>query len=491
MSDECGISKVDIPAASGVSGQSWSAKKLFGLLAVFGPAAIVASVSIGAGETIVVVRAGAWAKYGLLWLVLLSCIVKGIFVTYLLGRYTAVSGENIGQRLVRLPGPRGWFLITIIVLELVGAPLAWVPIAKPCGDLFHFLFQGFLPQVVSEGIWENIITSVFIALALTMGLRLSFERLEKQQLVICGILVVGTIIGTLMVRPDLGEAFKGSVRFGYLPDFPSWAPADAVKNTWLTMSTAFAYVGGSVMGYIVYANWVGIKGWGLAGHEKIDAIRRRASTRDRIDYLPEDPGAVSRLRLSMSPVRWDVGMGAVALFIVTSAFLMSGAAVLYPLETEFEGWSLLTEQRHVWSRINPALVWVYYICIISALWGTLQAFPEIYGRVIHEFFGAIWPDRRWDRLKIQRVVCVYIFVTTLLIVWSKVKFDILTQIAGFCLSNLPVAMVMFAALHLNAKLPRVYQTRPLIMVGGVISALILTFFAVISGWGLVSKIFGV
>ena len=111
--------------------------------------------------------------------------------------------------------------------------------------------------------------------------------------------------------------------------------------------------------------------------------------------------------------------------------------------------------------------------------------------MIHEFFGAIWPDRRWDRLKIQRVVCVYIFVTTLLIVWSKVKFDILTQIAGFCLSNLPVAMVMFAALHLNAKLPRVYQTRPLIMVGGVISALILTFFAVISGWGLVSKIFGV
>ena len=53
-----------MPPPSGVFAQPWSLKKIIGLLAVFGPAAIVASVSIGAGETIVVVRAGAWARYG-------------------------------------------------------------------------------------------------------------------------------------------------------------------------------------------------------------------------------------------------------------------------------------------------------------------------------------------------------------------------------------------------------------------------------------------
>ena len=86
------MDKIDIPPVTGVFEEPGSRKKVFGLLAVFGPAAIVASVSIGAGETIVVVRAGAWAGYGLLWLVLLSCLVKGVFVTYLLGRYTAISG---------------------------------------------------------------------------------------------------------------------------------------------------------------------------------------------------------------------------------------------------------------------------------------------------------------------------------------------------------------------------------------------------------------
>ena len=66
------IGTVEIPPATGVFGQPWSMQKLLGLLAVFGPAAIVASVSIGAGETIVVVRTGAWARYDLLWLVLIS-----------------------------------------------------------------------------------------------------------------------------------------------------------------------------------------------------------------------------------------------------------------------------------------------------------------------------------------------------------------------------------------------------------------------------------
>ena len=127
------IEKIDIPPVTGPYNEPWSIKKIIALASVFGPAAIVASVSIGAGETIVVVRAGAWAGYNLLWLVLLSCVVKGIFVTYLLGRYTAVSGEYIGHRLVKLPGPRGWLLIAIVILEMVGAPLAWVPIAKPCG----------------------------------------------------------------------------------------------------------------------------------------------------------------------------------------------------------------------------------------------------------------------------------------------------------------------------------------------------------------------
>lgn len=483
------IEEIDIPPVSGPFADPWSLKKIIGLAAVFGPAAIVASVSIGAGETIVVVRAGAWAGYDLLWLVLLSCVVKGVFVTYMLGRYTAVSGEYIGHRLVKLPGPRGWLLIAIVLLEMIGAPLAWVPIAKPCGALLHFLFKDGLSTSISQPVWENLITSCFITFALLFGLRLSFENLEKQQLIICGILVVGTIVGTLMVRPDFGKAIVGSLRFGHLPDFPEWTPKDAVQNPLLTMATTFGYVGGSVMGYVVYANWVSIHRWGLTAHQNIDAIRHRATERDKIDYLPEQPEQIRRLRKILAPLRWDIGMGAVVLFIVTGAFMLSGAAVLYGLENSFEGWSLLTDQASVWQNIHASLVWVYYICIIVALWGTLQALPEIYARVIQEFFQAVWPTREWHYDTLRRWICLYIFLTTMVIIWLNIPFDILTQIAGFILANFSIALMMLAALYLNFKLPAAYRTRPFMFIGSLISAAVLVIFAGISGWGLCVKLF--
>ncbi len=484
------MDKVEIPPVTGVIAQPWSLRKLVGLLSVFGPAAILASVAIGAGETIVVVRAGAWSGYGLLWLVLLSCIVKGVFVTYLLGRYTAISGEYIGHRIVRMPGPRGWLLMVFLIVEMFAAPMGWVAISKPCGDLFHFVLRGVLPASIAEIVWENAIASCFIGLALGLSLRLSYARLEKQQLAICAILLVGTIAGTLMVRPDFLEAIVGTFSFGKLPDFPPWASADAIKHPMLTMATAFGYVGGSVMGYAVYAHWVGLHRWGLTDHREIDTIRRHAAARDRIDYLPDDPEQVRRLRRLCSPLRWDVSMGALVLFIVTAAFMLSGAAVLFPLQTRFEGWSLLTNQAHVWSNIHPSLVWIYYICVVAALWGSLQALPEIYARVTQEFLQAIWPASTWRYRRIKGYICLYIFTVTMVLVWLDIPFNILIQVAGFLFANFAIALIMLAALYLNFKLPRAYRTRVPMLVGSIGSAAILVLFAGISGWGLIKKLFG-
>jgi Mn2+/Fe2+ NRAMP family transporter len=485
--------KVEAPPPDKVFTQPWSLRKVGGLLAVFGPAAIVASVSIGAGETIVVVRAGAWAGYGLLWLVLLSSVVKGVFVTYLLGRYTAVSGELIGNRLARLPGPRGWLPLSLLGLELVAAPLAWVAIAKPCGSLLLFMLRDLLPSSVSSAVWENLFATGLILLAVTLGLGISFRNLEKQQVAICCILVGGTLIGTLIVRPDFWQALAGSLQFGRLPPLPAWAPDEARNHPFLMMATTFGYVGGGVLSYVVYANWIGLHRWGMTGHDEIEAIRRHAASRDTVDYLSEAPEHVRQMRQSLSPLRWDVGMGAVVLFIVTAAFMVSGAAVLYPLLqggrlAGFQGWSLLTDQAHVWRAIHPALVWVYYITVIAALWGTLQALPEIYARVTQEFFQAVWPKRTWDYAPLQRVLGAYIFVVTTFFVWRNYAFDTLIQIASFLLANLAIALAMIAALILNFKLPSAYRTRPWMLAGGVASAAILVLFAAISGWGLAVKV---
>jgi Mn2+/Fe2+ NRAMP family transporter len=64
--DDTPISQITVPDAEGVYAEPWSVSKVGRMMRMFGPAAIVASCAIGAGETIVVVRAGSC--YSAAWL---------------------------------------------------------------------------------------------------------------------------------------------------------------------------------------------------------------------------------------------------------------------------------------------------------------------------------------------------------------------------------------------------------------------------------------
>jgi hypothetical protein len=510
------VEPITIPEPTGVLAEPWSFGKICRMAALFGPAAIVASVAIGAGETIVVVQAGSWASYNLLWLVLLSVLVKGVCVTYLLGRYTAVSGEPIGQRLVHMPGPRGWMLLAIVVLELGATGPLWAAIARPSGDLMFHLFEraatlaGFAFGSGPDGgeklslwglaaaTWKSLFATAFVLAALMLSLGISFKWLERQQVIICGILVLGTVAGTVMVRPDLWAALVGSLSFGQFPkEIPPWAPSAARDYTVLTMTTTFGYVGGSVMTYIAYGDWISLHGWGLCGHPQIDAIRSRAAAGSPRDYLPSDPAQAGRLRRLVAPLRWDVGLGSLVLLIVSFSFMMAGAAVLYPLLASgqvpsiFGEWSLLTDQAYIWQTIHPALVWVYYVCVLAALWGTLQAYPEIYARVTHDFCAAIWPKFRMPYHRLQLGMCLYIFVSAVPLLWIDVNFATLTAIVAFLATNAGVALAMVAALYLNFQLPPLYRTRGWMLAAGIVSAIVLVAVSAISGWALVGRLAGV
>jgi hypothetical protein len=421
-----------------------------------------------------------------------------------MGRYTAVSGELFGPRVVRMPGPRGWLLITIIVLELGAAGPLWAAIARPSGDLMYFLLERLVtaPNAnvaagllgISADVWKALLGTAFVVIALVLGVGVSFASLEKQQVIICGILVGGTIIGTLMVRPDYLDALIGLLRVGYVPPIPKWAPSD-VRLQWpLTMTTTFGYVGGTVMCYVAYANWIAVHGWGLCGSRDIEAIRRRAAEGTPSEYLPNDRREANRLRSLLQPLRWDVSFGAIVLLIVSASFMLAGAAVLYPmlqsgqLKSAFEGWSLLTEQGTIWAQVHPALVWVYYICVLAALWGTLQSYPQIYARVTHEFLAAIWPERRIAYGKLQFAICIYVFMATMCLVWSDVNFATLTAVVSFLATNAGIAVAMLAALYLNFQLPPLYRTRWWMLIACVLSAAVLVMVSIISGWELIRSV---
>ena len=66
--------------------------------------AVAASI-VGTGELIQTTSLGAKAGFSLLWLILLSCVIK-VFVQVELGRYAITHGKTTLAAFDSLPGPR-------------------------------------------------------------------------------------------------------------------------------------------------------------------------------------------------------------------------------------------------------------------------------------------------------------------------------------------------------------------------------------------------
>ena len=234
-----------------------------------------------------------------------------------------------------------------------------------------------------------------------------------------------------------------------------------------------------------------MRGWGINSHPKIDEIRQRADRAPRIDYLPDDPEQASRLRTRLMPLRWDVGMGAVVMMIVTGTFLTAGATVLFPRQEAVGGsWELLTKQASIWRQIHQALVPVYYVMVLMALWGTLASVPEAIARVAHDFLSAIWP--RFERFPIRRLqglIVSWFFATSVVWTWSGVTFDLLTQTGAFLTVSLGLLVVFSCVLYLNMTLPHRYRPRWWVTDGGVVSAVVLLLCTLGGAVGLARKIF--
>ncbi|MDP6152277.1 MAG: hypothetical protein QF785_02785, partial [Phycisphaeraceae bacterium] len=78
------------------------------MLRFFGAGAIIASVTIGSGETLFASRGGAIFGYALLWCFVGGAIMKGVQV-YTGARYMTLTGQHPIAAWMHLPGPRGWF----------------------------------------------------------------------------------------------------------------------------------------------------------------------------------------------------------------------------------------------------------------------------------------------------------------------------------------------------------------------------------------------
>ena len=188
-------------------------KTLRSSLTYMGPGLILAASIVGTGELINTTSLGAKAGFTLLWLILLSCVIK-VFVQVELGRYAITHGKTSLAAFNTLPGPRFgaswicwlWLLMMLATQAQIAAmegtvgqaahmafPAASDAMARAIGQL-NAGWGAFLADR-EEYIWAALTTLAAIALLLSGG----YKRLER---------VTTILVAAVNYQRQISEVFQ-------------------------------------------------------------------------------------------------------------------------------------------------------------------------------------------------------------------------------------------------------------------------------------------
>jgi len=281
-----------------------------------GPGLILAASIVGTGELINTTGLGAKAGFLLLWLILLSCVIK-VFVQVELGRYAITHGKTTLAAFDTLPGPRvgaSWICwLWLIMMLTTQAQIA--AMEGTVGQAAHMAFPRASQAMAStagsivpawgeylatreEYIWAGITSLAAILLLLSGG----YRRLEKVTTVLVAAVNFFQVITVQWTRfritlPDLEQGLKFT--------FPATALALAFS--------AFGITGVGASELVAYPYWCIEKGYA-----------RSAGTRSG------DENWARRARGWIRVMQLDAWFSMIVFTVATVAFYLLGAAVLHP-----------------------------------------------------------------------------------------------------------------------------------------------------------------
>ncbi len=361
---------------------------------VFGPGAIIASLTIGTGELIFSTRGGALFGYNILFLFTVISILKWALV---LGtaRHMVLTGVHPFQRMMDLPGPRGWVPIMFFVLAAICMPI-WVS--------FHSGVLGNLTSWVSgtesyfrggaDFVWGALILTSLLLLSATEG----YTVLERVQIAIVAALIVCAGISLVLYNPDWLAMLKGAV-IPPIYEYPDWIgkyPKIADQPVWVETTRYVGVIGGAGYDYLAYTSFLREKHWGNAGAEP--------ATPQELEVIAADP---------MHPVRrWlrapyvDCSISFIIVVAFSAVFVASGTIVLAPEHKIPDEKNLLNLQAEFVVGLSPLLLPLYIAGAFMTMLGTLYGTLEVAHTVLNEMARSVndeWAERHQRRLKFSTV----------------------------------------------------------------------------------------
>lgn len=301
-----------------------------------GPGILLAATSIGASHILMSPEAGARFGHQLVWLVVLTHVVK--YQAFACApRYVAARGESLLDAYARAPGPKGWAIwmgLIDMIIQAIGLIAALVG-----------LTGAFLVASLGGGVagWSLLLTAALLAL-LRWG---RYASLRVVNLLLMLALAIGTVAAFTAAAPPVGTLVRDALR----PSLPD--------GSLLLVCAVLGFMPTSVAVSIWQSLWALEQGRFASGPGDSDATR------------------LARLRRGLADLRlgYLLSAGLAVLFVAL------GASLLLPRGLVPEGPDvavvlarLYTESLGAWS--GPLFLTLAFFALFSTCYTMMDGFPR-------------------------------------------------------------------------------------------------------------------
>lgn len=349
-------------------------------LAVFGPGAIMASLTIGTGELVFSSRGGALFGFGILPVFVGVLLLKWVLV-FVAARHMVLTGAHPFERYRELPGPRGWMLVIFLLVAALCIPV-WVGFhSTVIGNLIASL-TGALgePGSTADALWGACVLASALLLAVLGG----YSTLERVQIGIVTLMLAAVGVSLFLYHPPWLEMLEGLIVPRQL-QYPSWVatryPEVTADPIWVEVSRYVGVMGGAGFDYLAYVSFLRDKGWGCAGQGLASPRLLEAASKD-----PRHP-----VRAWLRAPLVDCILSFVVVLAFSSVFVACGAIVLAPHQELPTEANLLTLQSRFLTNIHPWLFPLYIMGAFLAMTGTLYGTIEVAQTMARELLLAMAP----------------------------------------------------------------------------------------------------
>jgi hypothetical protein len=208
-------------------------------------------------------------------------------------------------------------------------------------------------------------------------------------------------------------------------------------------------IGGGVQDYTGYVGMMREKAWGASAGVTAGAV------------MPMDRASVARGLAWLRAPLFDVVCSFVCVLVMTSCFMLLGAAVLHPQMQVPTDADLYSKQSQFLGLVHPSLVAVYKAGIFFAMFGAIYGTFELFARTAYEPMRAVLPRVSWNYSRVRFWITLYSGLGALLVLWTGFKTVMIVRITSPVTGVLGCGLWCLAMWWVNrAGTPPPYRMQP-------------------------------